>query len=103
MTVAERGPADLVLSLALVHHLAIGNNVPLRMISGYLASLGKHLAVEFVPKDDVRVRQLLSSRADIFPDYTVEGFEEAFSSAFDIVRREPVADSSRLLYLLQRR
>jgi SAM-dependent methyltransferase len=103
MTLAERGPADLVLCLALVHHLAIGNNVPLRMISEYLASLGRHLAVEFVPKDDVRVQQLLSSRADIFPDYSVEGFEESFSRPFEVVRREPVAGSSRLLYLLKRR
>jgi hypothetical protein len=103
MTIADRGPADLVFSLALVHHLAIGNNVPLRMISAYHASLGRHVAVEFVPKDDVRVQHLLSSRPDIFPDYTVEGFEEAFSSAFEIVRREPVAGSTRLLYLMRRR
>jgi hypothetical protein len=103
MQITERGPADLVLSLALVHHLAIGNNVPLRMISEYFVSLGRHLAVEFVPKDDVRVQQLLSSRSDIFPDYTVGGFEEAFSSAFKIIRREPVAGSTRLLYLMRRR
>jgi SAM-dependent methyltransferase len=103
MTIAERGPADLVLSLALVHHLAIGNNVPLPMISEYLASLGRHLAVEFVPKDDVRVRQLLSSRDDIFPAYTTEGFEDAFSARFEIVRREPVTGSSRLLYLMRSR
>jgi hypothetical protein len=103
MTITDRGPADLVLSLALVHHLAIGNNVPLRMISEYLASLGRYLAVEFVPKDDVRVRQLLSSRDDIFPDYTREGFEGALSSSFEIVRREPVASSTRLLYLLRKR
>jgi SAM-dependent methyltransferase len=103
MTLAERGPADLVLCLALVHHLAIGNNVPLRMISEYLATLARHIAVEFVPKDDLRVRQLLSSRTDIFPDYTLQGFEEAFFPAFETVRREPVADSSRLLYLMRRR
>jgi hypothetical protein len=103
MTLAERGPADLVLCLALVHHLAIGNNVPLRMISEYLATLARHIAVEFVPKDDLRVRQLLSSRTDIFPDYTLQGFEEAFFPAFETVRREPVAGSSRLLYLMRRR
>ena len=103
MTITERGPADLVLSLALVHHLAIGNNVPLAMVSEYLASLGRYLAVEFVPKDDVRVRQLLSSRDDIFPAYTAEGFEDAFSARFEIVRREPVTGSSRLLYLMRSR
>jgi hypothetical protein len=103
MSLAERGPADLVLALALVHHLAIGHNVPLPRVMGFLASVGRRVAIEFVPKDDVRVRQLLKDREDVFPGYTQPAFEEALAPRFEIERREAIADSGRTLYLLRRR
>ncbi|MFN2389736.1 MAG: SAM-dependent methyltransferase [Actinomycetota bacterium] len=103
MTIAERGPADLVLALALVHHLAIGNNVPLARVAGFLARLGPRLLIEFVPKEDEMVRRLLHNREDVFPDYTQDGFERAFKSSFDIAAVEPIEDSGRVLYLLTTR
>jgi hypothetical protein len=102
MSLADRGPADLVLTLALVHHLAIGNNVPLPRLGAYLAELGRALVVEFVPKSDPKVRDLLVVREDIFGDYTAEGFERAFGARFEILRREPVRESERVLYLMRR-
>jgi hypothetical protein len=103
MTLADRGPADLVLALALIHHLAIGNNLPLEMIAKYLADIGRHAVIEWIPKEDVRVQQLLASRQDIFADYNVHGFERAIGERFDVVRRQPITGSSRFLYLLDRR
>ncbi|MGH2682214.1 MAG: class I SAM-dependent methyltransferase [Actinomycetota bacterium] len=103
MSLADRGPADLVLMLALVHHLAIGNNVPLARIAAYLAELARTLLVEFVPKGDPRVRDLLAVRDDIFHDYTPEGFERAFGERYEILRREPVRESERVLYLMRRK
>ncbi|MGE5251338.1 MAG: SAM-dependent methyltransferase [Bacteroidota bacterium] len=97
----SRGPADMVLALALIHHLAISNNVPLAQAADFFASLGKRLIIEFVPKGDSQVRRLLSSRADIFPDYTREGFEAAFSRRFKILHTTPVHESERLLYLME--
>lgn len=96
----ERGPADVVLALALMHHLAIGNNVPLVLLADFLGTLGRHLIIEFVPKEDVQVARLLRSRADIFADYHVEGFEAAFGQRFRIEDRQAVGDSGRLLYWL---
>ena len=98
-----RGPADLLLALALVHHLAIGNNVPLDRIAQFLRSLGEWLIIEFVPKSDSQVQRLLATRDDIFPDYTAAGFETAFGSCFDVVRSTPVPDSERTLYLMHGR
>jgi ribosomal protein L11 methylase PrmA len=100
---AERCQADCVLALALVHHLAIANNVPLADVASFMAALGGWLIVEFVPKSDPKVQTLLATRQDIFPTYTVEGFETAFEQYFVIVRSEPVHDSDRRLYLMQRR
>ena len=103
MTVAERGPADLVLALALVHHLAIGNNVPLESLAAFLAQIGRHVAIEFVPKEDEKVQRLLMNREDVFPAYSVEGFERSLSGHFDVLRKLPIDDSPRTLYLLRAR
>ncbi|MHB8934373.1 MAG: methyltransferase domain-containing protein, partial [Bellilinea sp.] len=98
---AARGPADLLLALALIHHLALSNNTPLPGISAYLRELGSSLIIEFVPKSDSQVQKMLASREDIFPDYTPAGFEAAFSQHWEIVDRSPVADSDRVLYWLR--
>lgn len=103
MTLRERGPADLVMGLALVHHLAIANNVPLPRIAEYFASLGRRLIIEFVPKEDEKVRQLLATREDIFPEYTRAGFEEAFKERFDTEHAQEIEGSDRVLYLMRAR
>jgi len=99
----QRGPADVVLALALVHHLAIGNNVPLPNVAEFFARLGRHLVIEFVPKSDSQVQRMLSSRTDIFPHYTQDGFEAAVGEHFWIDRRHRIDGSERILYVLRRR
>jgi hypothetical protein len=103
MTLAERGPADLVMALALLHHLAIGNNVPLERVAGFLAELGRSLVVEWVPREDPQVLEMLSTRRDAFAGYTPEGFERAFGERFEVLRREELPGSGRVLYLMRRR
>ncbi|MCP5047973.1 MAG: SAM-dependent methyltransferase [bacterium] len=98
-----RGPVDLVLALALIHHLAISNNVPLDKIAGFLSGLCDHLVIEFVPKTDSQVQRLLATREDVFPGYTKEGFEAAFSNYFTIERSAGIKDSERTLYLLKKK
>lgn len=98
-----RGPADLVLALALIHHLAIGNNVPLRKAAAFFAKAGRSLIIEFVPKSDSQVRRLLASREDIFNDYDRPNFEREFSAQFSIEESRAIAGSERVLYLMKRR
>jgi 2-polyprenyl-3-methyl-5-hydroxy-6-metoxy-1,4-benzoquinol methylase len=99
----QRGPADLVMSLALIHHLSISNNVPLPELSKFFAEISKYLIMEFVPKQDSKVQKLLSSRKDIFSSYNEEGFEAAFSEHFKIIDKKKVSGSKRTLYLLRRK
>jgi ribosomal protein L11 methylase PrmA len=103
MSLEERGPADAVLALALIHHLAIGHNLPLERIASYLKRLGRLLIIEFVPKSDSQVKRLLVSRPDIFPEYTQEGFEHAFRRHYDIKGVARIEDSERWLYCMSRR
>ncbi|MFQ5526266.1 MAG: class I SAM-dependent methyltransferase [Thermoanaerobaculia bacterium] len=97
----ERSSVDAVMALALVHHLAIGNNVPLARVAEFLRSLAPVAIVEWVPKGDARVQQLLAAREDIFPDYTREGFEAAFAEFFAIEARDGLGDTDRSIYLLR--
>jgi hypothetical protein len=89
------------MALALVHHLAIGNNVPLPQVMAWLARLGRTLVIEWVPKEDSQVRRMLASREDVFPDYTQAGFEAALAATHRILRKESIAESVRTLYLLE--
>ena len=98
----ERGPVDLAMALALVHHLAIGNNVPLNAIADFLADICKFLIIEFIPKSDSQVKRLLSSREDIFPNYTINGFETAFEDRFKVIEIKSVKESKRILYLMEK-
>ncbi len=103
MSLQQRGPVDLILALALVHHLAIGNNVQLPMIIEWFAGLGRHVIVEFVPKDDPQVQRLLASREDIFADYNEESFREACEQHFCIEKQIRLRESGRTIFQLQRR
>jgi ribosomal protein L11 methylase PrmA len=98
----ERGPADCILALALIHHLAIANNTPLDSIASLLVRSSNRLIIEWVPKEDVQVQSLLRSRRDIFVNYRQEGFEAAFLRHFKILEREPIGASGRVLYLFEK-
>jgi ribosomal protein L11 methylase PrmA len=99
----ERGPVDAVLALALIHHLAISNNVPFPLVAELFSRMGKWLIIEFVPKEDSQVQRLLASREDIFTNYNQAAFEEAFSRRFWLRESRPVKESKRTLYLFENR
>lgn len=99
----NRAPVDTVMALALIHHLAIANNLPFKKISELFHQLVKsYLIIEFVPKSDSQVKRLLASREDIFSDYNREKFEEVFTKDFEIVQTSPVAESERILYMMKK-
>lgn len=97
----DRGPADAVMALALVHHLAIGNNVPLPVLARFLRECGRWAVVEFVPKHDPQVQKLLANRTDIFHDYSREGFEAAFGAEFSLHQSKTILGTDRVLYLME--
>lgn len=95
--------SDLTMSLALLHHLAISNNVPFERIAELYQGISDWHIIEFVPKDDSQVRKLLASRNDVFPNYNQLGFERSFGALFDIVESNVIPGTSRRLYLMRRR
>lgn len=101
MSLLERGPADMAFALALIHHLAISNNLPLCMVADFFHKLCRWLVIEFVPKSDSQVQRLLITRDDIFPNYTQIQFEQAFQPFFTIKHALPLEESERVLYLMK--
>lgn len=99
----ERAPADMIFALAIIHHLAISNNVPLSHLAEFFSKLGKWLVIEFVPKSDSQVQKLLATRLDIFDEYSLDAFELCFTAQFDIRERVALLGSERYLYLMERR
>ncbi len=99
----ERADADVVMALALVHHLAIGRNVPLAHIADLLADLAPWAIVEWVPKEDPMAGVLLASREDVFAEYGLDAFRAAAGRRFEVASDDPIEASDRRLLLLRRR
>lgn len=99
----ERGPVEMVFALALIHHLAISNNVPLEYIAKFLSdATSQWIIIEFVPKSDSQVKKLLASRKDIFTQYNQEEFEHTFSRYFSIREKVSIIETERSLYLMEK-
>ena len=101
-SITDRFKGDLILALALVHHLAIGANVPIQYIAQWLSGAGQFLIIEFVPKSDEKVKQLLLNREDIFEDYNLLNFKNIFSNHFFILKEQKIGDTDRILFLMKK-
>ena len=99
-SLTERGPADIIMALALIHHLAIGNNVPLDRIAEFFSSLCRYLIIEFVPKADPQVQKMLENREDIFDGYAEFAFAGEFGKYFKVMEKCPVGNTGRTIYLM---
>lgn len=94
----ERGRPDLILSLALIHHVVIAANIPVRDFVQWLASLGAALVIEFVTREDEMVQTLLRNKADQYSDYNTEYFEACLGEMFQIQERELLKGGRRIIY-----
>jgi hypothetical protein len=77
--------------------------LPFGRIAGFFSRMCRHLIIEFVPKSDSQVERMLSTRKDIFSEYTKENFENAFAEFFMLKEIIPLRDSERVLYLMVRK
>jgi hypothetical protein len=102
-SLADRGPADAVLALGLIHHLSLANQVPFEMVARFLAGLGRHLILEFVTPADSQVVGMLSRMPTLREGYALEPFEEAFRKIFVVDEAVQIAGTERRMYLMHRK
>lgn len=94
---------DLTLALALIHHLRITYSIPFDYLAGYFSKISKYLIIEFVEKEDSKIKTMLLNREDIFDDYTMENFEAEFSKIYNIIEKRPIPDTKRIIYLMEKK
>ena len=94
----DRGTPNLILCLALIHHIVLSANIPLKGFIQWLASLGGALIIEYVTKDDPMVKVLLQNKEDNYSDYNQEHFESCLKEFFDIKASQPLESGTRIIY-----
>ena len=98
----ERANADAILALAVVHHLAVGRNIPLQEVVKWLMSLAPRGIVEFVPIEDPMVQQMLTNRDVVFSDYHEAAFREYVGRSGRIIDEHRFSENGRLLISFER-
>lgn len=95
-----RGNPDLVLMLAVVHHMVIGSNLPLAAVIDWLASLRTDAVFEWVPLEDSMSQRLTANkrRTEVHADYTEEHLRSYLAGRFDILEEMPL-EGRRLFHL----
>lgn len=97
---------DVTLALAVIHHMSLSGNVPFRESAKFFSSFSKHLIIEFPKREDSWVQRLLNNKADFknhFDFYNSNNFENSYSDYFEIVKKETILNSERVLYLLKKK
>ena len=98
ISLKDRGPADLILALALIHHLVFSCCIPVSLIAKWLSSLTCHLIIEFIPPTDPMVKKLLMNRGDDYLPYSYEEFKASFKTFFDL-EDQMTLQNGRMLFL----
>jgi hypothetical protein len=97
----QRSRPDLVLCLALIHHLVIGRNLLLSDVIRWLASLQATVVIEFIDRNDEQVQLLLRNRTDVFTDYSKEEFLRLVESHFVVQEQFGLPSGTRTLFQLR--
>ncbi len=95
----KRSRPDLVLCLALIHHVVITANIPLAEFVDWLAGLTGKLVIEYVSRQDDKVKTLLRNKEDKYKDYSRESLEANLKRHFELRTQQDVNNGDRCLYL----
>ena len=100
-SIFKRAKSDLVLALALVHHLALPKMIPFELISKILYEFSScYVIVEFIENSDRKVKHLLKDNPRYYP--SKKEFEKIIQTDFNIIEQKTLAKSVRTIYLLQK-
>ncbi|MDH5682126.1 MAG: methyltransferase [Spirochaetota bacterium] len=102
-TLIDRGKPGLVLCLALIHHVVISSNIPLKDFINWLESLNAEIVIEFITKQDEMVQKLLQNKEDIYEDYEMPYFEKCLYDSFQVEKKEEVKPGKRYMYFVKKK
>ena len=97
---------DGCLALAVIHHITLSGNIPFSLSAQFFSKMAPNLLIEFPKRSDSWVQFLLDSKREFknhFDFYNEENFEKEYSVYFEILNKQKIASSERILYSLKRR
>ncbi len=98
LTLWQRQRSDLVMALAVLHHISIGENVPYEKISSLFLKLGRQLLIEFVAPDDPNAKRLLRYKSSLMNRISKADFIKAFEHDWKIVGEFSLKSARRTIY-----
>lgn len=102
----EDSNLDGCLALAVIHHITLSGNIPFSLSAQFFSKMAPNLLIEFPTRDDSWVQFLLDSKREFknhFSFYNEGNFEKEYGVYFEIVKKEKIDSSERILYSLKRR
>jgi len=103
MALDQRKKPDLVLCLALIHHVRMSANIPNKLFLEWLRSLDAEIVLEFVNRNDEMVIKLLTNKKEQYEDYNIDQFVKETKEYFTIKDREPLKGGKREIFFLKPR
>lgn len=102
MGLNERKSADMIMALAIIHHLVFSGGVPLQNVINWIVSSAKYGVIEFISKEDPMVKKLLTNRRDFFDDYNEKAFEQNLKNVARIISKTIINNGDRVLFSYER-
>ena len=97
----RRRSPDMVLCLALAHHMRVSANIPLALFLEWLRSLDAAVIIEFVSRDDEMFHKLIENKREEYADYTQDNFEAEVTKCFSIGDRLVLKGGKREMLVLE--
>ncbi len=98
----KRINTDLVLALALIHHLYFKKHLSFHQIIMLLSEFNsKYLIVEFVNKSDEKIKMLRINNKINVDKYNENEFMKVLNVKYTILESKKIEDSDRTIYLLE--
>jgi len=103
-SIYSRANSQLVMGLALIHHLHISNQLSFMQIAEMFAMFcDQYLVAEFIPITDSKVQLLIKDRNIDLGDYDQGHFMQAMSEWFTVKETITLNASDRVLILFEKR
>ena len=96
----SRSNPDLVMCLAIIHHVRLNSNIPCETFLNYLRSLNAEIVIEFVDREDEMVVKLLMNKKEQYADYNIDSFKESTLKFFNIQDTTSIKGGLRTLFHL---
>lgn len=100
----DRVHPELVIALAVIHHLVLSGNIPIPDLANFMAEVtASYLIIEFVPIEDDKVRELVRNKSRYHEPYNASFFEQCFLEYFFIEEKNKIIGTERILYLMRKK